>query len=132
MDLGNLVKTIVHHFLIRGMNCLGYQDEFPMVSTLVYVMHTWQDLQLIMTQDYHFSCSPSLLYCMDSQPWEDIESTPKSIGVLTFGWDPKVVIYLYGLGYCWWRLVTTSILNIGPLGWSKGHVIMKSVVTKFL
>ena len=57
---------------------------------------------------------------------------------LTYGWDLKVVIYLYGLGHCWWRLMTTSILNIGtmishgiepecPLGWSKWHVIIKSM-----
>ena len=59
---------------------------------------------------------------------------------LIFGWDPKVVIYPYGLGHCWWRLVVTGILNRGtmishrietacPLGWSKGHVVMKFVAT---
>ena len=41
MDLGYLVETLVHHLLIEGMACLGYQDGFPMVSVLVYVMHTW-------------------------------------------------------------------------------------------
>ena len=45
MDLGNLVETIVHYLLIRGMTCLSRHDGFPMVSTLVYVMHTGQDLQ---------------------------------------------------------------------------------------
>ena len=59
---------------------------------------------------------------------------------LTYGWDPKVVIYPYGLGYCWWRLMAIGILNKGtmishgietmcPIRWSKGHVIMKSVAT---
>ena len=54
------------------------------------------------------------------------------------GWDPKMVISPYGLGHCWWRLVATGILNRGtmifhrietvyPLGWSKGHMIMKSM-----
>ena len=58
----------------------------------------------------------------------------------TFRWDPKVVIYPYGLGHYWWRLVTIGIFNIGtmishgietvhPFGWSKGHVIMKSMAT---
>ena len=58
---------------------------------------------------------------------------------LTYGWDPKMAIYPYGLGYWWWRLVTIGILNRGtmishvietvcPLEWSKGHVIMKYVV----
>ena len=40
MDIGNLVKTIVHYLLIGGMTCFGHQDGFPMVSILVYVMHT--------------------------------------------------------------------------------------------
>ena len=44
MDLGNPVETIVHHLLIEGMTCLGRQHEFLMVSILVYVMHTGQDL----------------------------------------------------------------------------------------
>ena len=45
MDLGNLVETIVHHFLIGGITCFGCRDEFPMVSVLVYVMHIGQNLQ---------------------------------------------------------------------------------------
>ena len=60
--------------------------------------------------------------------------------VLIYEWDPKVAIYPYGLGYCWWRLVTTGILNRGSMishwieticliGWSKWHVIMKSLAT---
>ena len=44
MDLGNPIKIVVHHLLIGGMTCLGCQDEFPMVSALVYVMHIRQDL----------------------------------------------------------------------------------------
>ena len=59
---------------------------------------------------------------------------------LTFEYDPKLVIYLYGFGHYWWRLMATSILNIGTmisheietmcfLGWSKRHVIMKYVAT---
>ena len=59
---------------------------------------------------------------------------------LTFGWDPKVVIYPFKLGHCWWRLVAIGILNRGtmishrieivcPLEWSKRYVIMKSIAT---
>ena len=33
-----------YHLLIGGMTSLNYQDEFPMVSALMYVMHTGQDL----------------------------------------------------------------------------------------
>ena len=58
---------------------------------------------------------------------------------LTYGQNLKVVIYPYGLGHYWSRLVATSILNKGimishriktmcPLGWSKGHVIIKSMI----
>ena len=39
MDLSNLIEVIVHHLLVEGMACLGYQDEFLMVRALVYVMH---------------------------------------------------------------------------------------------
>ena len=45
MDLGNPIKIVVHYLLIEGMTCLGRRDGFPMVSALVYVMHTGQDLQ---------------------------------------------------------------------------------------
>ena len=44
MNLGNLVKIVVHQVLIGVMACLGLWDEFPMVSALVYEMHTRQDL----------------------------------------------------------------------------------------
>ena len=58
---------------------------------------------------------------------------------LTYGRYPKIVIYPYGLGHCWWRLVAIGILNrniiishgikiMCPFGRSKGHVIMKFVV----
>ena len=43
MDLGNLIETVVHH-LIGGMTYLSCRDEFFMVNTLVYVMHTGHDL----------------------------------------------------------------------------------------
>ena len=44
MDLGNPVEIVVHYLLIRGMPCLGRQDEFSIVSTLFYVMHIRHDL----------------------------------------------------------------------------------------
>ena len=44
MDLDNPIKTILHYLLSRGMTCLNYQDGFPMVGALVYVMHIGQDL----------------------------------------------------------------------------------------
>ena len=135
MDMGNLVETVVHHLLIGWMACLGRWDGFPMVSALVYVMHTGQDLWWIMMQGYQLSWFTKLLNYMDSQPWENIESVPKSTGGFDLWWDLKMVIYPYGLGHYWSRLVTTGILNRGTiishrieivrlLGWSKGHVVI--------
>ena len=57
---------------------------------------------------------------------------------MTYGWNLKVIIYPYGLGHYWWRLVAIGILNkdmmisheietVCPFGWSKGHMIMKYV-----
>ena len=40
MDLDNLVETVLQHLLIGKMTYLIHWDEFPMVSALVYVMHT--------------------------------------------------------------------------------------------
>ena len=44
MKLGNPVETVVHQLLIGGMTYLGRQDEFSMVSALMYVMHIGLDL----------------------------------------------------------------------------------------
>ena len=44
MDLGNLVEIVVHHLQIGRMTCLSRQDGFPIVSALVYVMQTKQEL----------------------------------------------------------------------------------------
>ena len=45
MNLSNPIETIVHRLLIGGMTYLGRQDEFLMVSAVVYVMYTGQDLR---------------------------------------------------------------------------------------
>ena len=39
MDLGNPIETVVHYLLFGGMSYLDRQDEFPMVSVLMYVTH---------------------------------------------------------------------------------------------
>ena len=91
-----------------------------------------------MTQGYQLLGFTKTIYYMGNQPWEDIKLVLKSKEDLDHGWDPKVVIYPYGLGHYWWRLVATSIFDKGtmishgieiiyPLEWSKGHVIMKSI-----
>ena len=69
MDLGNPSETVVYHFLIRGMTSIDHQDEFPMVSALVYmVTHL---TRLIVTYDLRLSSSHNLiklLYYVISQP----------------------------------------------------------------
>ena len=40
MDLCNVVKTVVHYFLIREIAYLGRRDGFLVVSALAYVMYT--------------------------------------------------------------------------------------------
>ena len=77
MDLRNLVETVVYHLQIGGMTYLGHRDGFPIMSALVYVMHTRQNLQWIITQDYQLSWFTKLPYYIDSQPWKDIELVPK-------------------------------------------------------
>ena len=38
MGLANPLEIVVHHLLIIGMVGLGYQDGFPMVSVLVWMV----------------------------------------------------------------------------------------------
>ena len=40
MNLGNLVKIVVYYLLIEMMTCLDHRDDFPMMSALVFMMHT--------------------------------------------------------------------------------------------
>ena len=46
MDLGNQFEIIVHYLLIKGMPCLSHRDGFTMVSALVCMMHTRQDIMI--------------------------------------------------------------------------------------
>ena len=48
MNLANPVEIVVHYLIIGGMIFLGHWNEFPILSVLVYVMHTEQDLWRIM------------------------------------------------------------------------------------
>ena len=131
MGLGNPLEVVVHHLQIGGMAGLGYQDEFPMVSALVCMVTHWTGP--IVSHDLRLSSSHNLtklLQCVVSQPWENIEFVLKLTMTLTYGWDRKLIIYIpYGLGHCWWKLVTIGILNkdtmislrietVCPLGWS--------------
>ena len=41
MGLGNPLKVVMHHLLIGRITCLGYWDEFPMVSALARMITHW-------------------------------------------------------------------------------------------
>ena len=65
VDLGNLLKDVVHRLLIVGMTGLGYRDGFPMMSALVRMVTHWtgptvsQDLRLSSSHDL-----TKLLHCV--------------------------------------------------------------------
>ena len=60
--MDNPVEAIMHDLLIRGMTYLGCQD----------INYSWLG--------HVCSWFTKLLYFIDTQPWEDIESVLKSIG----------------------------------------------------
>ena len=69
MDLGNPFEVVVYYFLIKEMNGLGHQDEFPMVSTLGCMITHW--IGLMVSHNVWLSNShelTKLLYCIVSQP----------------------------------------------------------------
>ena len=94
MSLGNPLEVVVHHFLIGGMTSLGYRDGFPIMSVLVCMVTHWTgptvsyDLRLSSSHDL-----TKLLYCVVSQPWENIELVLKLTMTLTYEWDCKLIIY---------------------------------------
>ena len=55
MVLDNPLKIVVHHFLIRGMNGLGYWNEFSMVSALICMVTQW--IKLMMSHDLSYKLS---------------------------------------------------------------------------
>ena len=114
MSLSNPLKVVVHHLLIWGMSGLGYQDGFPMVSTLVCMVTYWT--RPTMNHDLRLSSShdlTKLLHCVASQPWDNIEF------VLKLLWPTSEIIswsYIpYGLGHCWWKSIAIGILNKGTM-----------------
>ena len=111
MDLGNPVETIVHYLSIGGMTCLNHRNGFPMTSILVFVMHIGWDLWWIWLKVISCHDSPNC-YTIWTLNFERILSLCQNQQeTLTYEWDLEVIIYPYGLGHCWWRLVATGILN---------------------
>ena len=94
VDIGNPFKAIMHHLLIGGIIGLGHRDGVPIVSALVCMVTYWigptvsYDTRL--SDSYDFT---KLLHCIVFQPWKNIELVQKLVVALTYGWDPKVIIY---------------------------------------
>ena len=79
MDLQNSFEVVVHYLLIRGMTNFGNWDEFPMVITLVFVVTHWKE--------------PMVNYDR-----EEIEFVLKFAVILTYEWEPKMIIYSPWIG----------------------------------
>ena len=94
VSLGNPLKVVRHHLLIREMTCFNYRDGFPMVCALVFVVTHWTrpkmsyDLRLSSSHDFI-----KLLHCIVSQPWENIKLVLKLVVDLTYQWDHNLIIY---------------------------------------
>ena len=58
MGLGNPLEVIVHYLLIGRMTGPTYQDEFPMVSALVFMVTHW--IGLTVSHDLRVSSSHDL------------------------------------------------------------------------
>ena len=99
MGIGNLLKVVVYHLLIGRMADLDYRDEFSMVSALICMVTHWTGPMV--SHDLRLSSSHDLskfLYCVVSQPWENIEFVLKLTTTLTYKWDHKPIIYSLWIG----------------------------------
>ena len=48
MNLDNLFEVVMHYLLIKRITCLGYRDEFSMVSVLVCMVSYDINYQVVM------------------------------------------------------------------------------------
>ena len=115
VDLGSLFETIVQYLLIRGMPSLGHHDGVLAVSALVCIVTLWT--RLTMSHDIRLSGSHDfnkMLHYIVSQPWENIELMSKFIVALTYGLDPKMIIYSLWIGSLW-KLIVIGIINRGTM-----------------
>ena len=104
---------IYDHLRVSSIG-LCHWDEFSMVSALVCTVTHWigptmsHDIRILGSHDFI-----KFLYYIVFQPWENIELVNKLI--VAYGWDHKLVIIPYGLGYYLWKSVATSIPNRGTM-----------------
>ena len=110
VDLSNLFKVVVYHLLIGGITSLGHQDRVLMVSALVFMVT--HSVEPMVSHDVRLSGShdfTKLLYCLISQPWENIDFVPNL--AMIYEWDLKVIKYSIWIGSLGWKSIATCILN---------------------
>ena len=84
-ESNNPLEVVVHHLLIGGMTNLGYQNMFPMMSALIYMITHWirpmvsHNVKLSNSHDF-----TKLLHYVVSQLWENIELMLKLEMALTY------------------------------------------------
>ena len=94
IELGNLFKVVVHHFLIRLLVGLGHRDGDPMVNALIFMVR--HRIGSMVNHDIRLSSSHDfikLIYFIVSQLWENIEFVQKLTMTLTNGWNRNMIIY---------------------------------------
>ena len=91
MKLSNSFKAIVHYILIGRMTGLGHRDEIPMVSALVCIVTHW--IRLTVSHDIRLSGSNDFTKLLCYIVSQDTELVPKLVVALTYGKNPKMIIY---------------------------------------
>ena len=112
MDLSNLIETIVYYFPIGEMTSLSHRDDFPMMSAIMCIVThlTWpmvnHDINCWVVMIHHDTRLYKLSTLRKYWVYAKINKKLLSMGeILMWSYIP------YKLGYSWWRLVATGILN---------------------
>ena len=114
LNLGNLVRNLLaenNHFKCIYKNISNksstfsqpwthyYQCNSSIIPFKVINYHDSPSYYTTWTFNLTFNLERILSQCQNQQE------------VLTYEWDPKMVIYSYKLGHYWWSLIATGILN---------------------
>ena len=118
IELGNLFKVVVHHFLIRLLVSLGHRDGVPMVNALIFMVRHW--IGSMMSHDIRLSGSHDFIKLINfivSQLWDNIEFVQKLTMTLTYRWNRNMIIY-----FLWIRLLLMKVDN-NRYYWQRHHDI---------
>ena len=110
MSIGNPLEVVVHYLLIKGMASVGHRNEFPMASTLVYIVigpTVSHDLRLSSSHDFI-----KLLHYVVSQPWENIEFVSKLVAWMKMlGYFVEILVKYHISGGVDTKLITNYWLG---------------------